>query len=101
VRPARFRARHRRGGQRGQYFAQRAVELATGDATVWNLYAAVHGIIGDDTRAIEAYRRALDIEPDRLDAIEGLATLLQLRQAYAEAGALAQRFLQRAPATGR
>jgi len=64
---------------------QRAVALDPRNAEAWHLYAGLLTALGRDSAAGAAYRRALDLEPERPITLENFAWLWYLQRRYAEA----------------
>lgn len=55
--------------------AERAVSMAPGDAGAWNILASIHHVQGNVGKAQEGYTRALQLNPQFLDARIGRASL--------------------------
>ncbi|MBL8762903.1 MAG: glycosyltransferase [Phycisphaerae bacterium] len=83
--------------ERAGFLARRAAQEHPQDPTVQSLCGSALGVVGDAGRAIAAYRAALTAEPTRLEALEGLATLLVMQQRHHEVGELARRGLALTP----
>jgi len=86
--------------ERAAFHAQRARELSPSDADVLGHLGTVYGMIGRTGDSIGAFRAALAADPDHLNAIEGLASLLAMEQAHAEVAALASHALTLQPGDG-
>jgi tetratricopeptide (TPR) repeat protein len=54
--------------------AARAVQLAPNNASFYDTLGRVQGKIGDRDAAIASFKKAIDLEPDNLEALIGLAT---------------------------
>jgi len=78
--------------------ARAACELAPGDAACWELLGDVLCAQGDKAMAVQRYRQALAIDPDRIDARRSLGLLLIAANHPGEAMAEFEHILRRQPA---
>jgi len=86
--------------ERAVFHAQRARELALGDADVLGYLGSVYAMTGRPRDAVAVYRNALAASPDHLNSLEGLATLLALEQEHGEVEGLMRRALELRPRDG-
>lgn len=68
-----------------------------GDIEIWSLFGTANGYLGRFEDVVSAYRKALEIEPDYLPALNGLASALAALGRYDEAVVEFETLLQRAP----
>lgn len=76
-----------------------AAVVAPRQAAPWVLMARVHVRRNQEEAAVEAYRKALEREPDNLEAQVGLADLLQAQGRITEATNLLEQARARSPST--
>ena len=68
-----------------------------GDIEIWSLFGTANGYLGRFEDVVSAYQKAIEIEPDYLPALNGLASALAALGRYDEATIKFEALLQQAP----
>ena len=68
-----------------------------GDIEIWSLFGTANGYLGRFEDVVSAFQKTLEIDPDYLPALNGLASALAALGRYDEAAVKFEALLQQAP----
>jgi len=71
---------------------QRVLESGRGGADTWARLGAAHFVTGDETAALAAFTRALELDPNHVHALGGLLNVMESAGMSAEAAPFRERF---------
>jgi cytochrome c-type biogenesis protein CcmH/NrfG len=68
------------------------LEHSSGNADTWNYLGACRLVVGEEEKALAAFTRALELDPNHVHALGGLVHLLEAAGLGAQAAPFKQRF---------